>query len=106
MTTRQFNSFYVVGAEREQNVLGKNADQFYNFILDKLRASAISEPLKSDVLTGVRSILYYRKLIYIIEARAQKGPSHFDSRFYVRQGANVIEATGDRLAALFSRFTT
>lgn len=96
--------FYVTGVGHEAQHSGKNLDQMFQDITDRISRSALSEPLRSYVNSHLKCVQYFDKTIFVFEILGQEGPSHVDGKWLERQGAQVKVITPDRMGALFDRF--
>ncbi|HGM5860959.1 DUF262 domain-containing protein [Serratia marcescens] len=99
-----FKGFHITGVDHEAKHSGKNLDQMYQDIADRVGRSKLSEPLKSYVSTHLKCVQYYDKAIFVFEIVGQDTPSHWGGKWVERQGAQVKEIPADRLGALFERF--
>lgn len=99
-----FGGFFVTGVEHEAAHAKKSLDQLFQDITDRVARSALSEPLRSYVNSHVKCVQYYNKTVFVFEVVGQDGPSHWNSKWPERQGAQVKEVTPDRMVALFDRF--
>lgn len=96
--------FYVTGVEHEAQHSGKNLDQMFQDITDRISRSDLSEPLRSYVNSHVKCVQYFDKSIFVFEVLGQGAPSHVGGRWPERQGAQVMDVPPDRMGALFERF--
>lgn len=103
-TSITFNGFHITGVEHEAISLGKNLDQLFHLITEKIKSSLISEPLKSYINTHLKSVSYYDKTIFVFEVQGQEEPSHYNKKYYERNGTQVVETSIDNYSSLFSRF--
>ena len=99
-----FGEFYVTGVEHEAKFLGKNLDQLFQVITDRIGRSEISEPLKSYIGSHMKSVRYFDKTVFVIEIEGQDQPSLYKKKYFSRRGAQVIELGPEDYPALFSRF--
>lgn len=102
---RAFDRFFVTGVEHEARSLGKNLDQFFQMIADKVESSSLSEPLRSFIKNHLKSVRYYDYTIFVFEIEGQADPSLFDGKYYERCGAQVKEVLPADFPALFSRYS-
>lgn len=100
-----FNGFNITGVEHEALHINKNLDQLFHLITDKIKNSEISEPLKSYINSHLKCVRYYDKTIFVFEVVGQDKPSHFNKKYFERNGTKVIEADFENYASLFSRFS-
>lgn len=103
-TARGFDNFHVVGVEHEAQHLSKSLDQFFQFIVDKISASHISEPLRSYITSHLKSVRYYEKTVYVFEVIGQDNPSLYGGIYFERRGAQIHELTPAEFPTLFSRY--
>ncbi len=95
---------FIVGVGREARVLGITLDAYEKILLNHIRSSALSEPLKTDILKNIDFISYRGLDIVRITIPAQKDVSFFGDIAYIREGSSTIEIKGPRLAAIFKSF--
>lgn len=99
-----YGGFYITGVEHEGALLGKNPDQFFQLITDKIKNSEISEPLKSYMNSHMKNVLYYDKTVFVMEIEGQSEPSLYKDKYFERLGAQVFEVEPKNFSSLFSRF--
>ena len=99
-----FGGFYVTGVGHEAGHAGKNLDQMFQDITDRVARSALSEPLRSYVNSHLKCVQYYDKTVFVFEILGQDSPSHLGGKWPERQGAQVKDVPPDRMSALFERF--
>lgn len=101
---RPFDNFHVVGVEHEAGSLGKNLDQFFQMIVDRVTASGISEPLRSYITSHMKSVRYYDKTVYVFEVCGQNNPSLYADTYFVRRGPQLQQVAAADFPTLFARF--
>jgi hypothetical protein len=99
-----FGGFYVTGVEHEAKQIGKNLDQLFQLITNKVKESKLSEPLKSYINSHLKSVRYYDKTAFVFEIIGQSEPSLYENKYFERQGTQVFEVEAKNFSALFSRF--
>lgn len=99
-----YNGFHITGVDHEANRAGKNLDQMFQDISDRVGRSGISEPLRSYVYNHLKCVRYYDKTVFVFEIEGQESPSHWNGKWVERQGAQVKDIPADKLGALFERF--
>ncbi|EPY4926163.1 DUF262 domain-containing protein [Klebsiella variicola] len=99
-----YNGFHITGVDHEANHAGKNLDQMFQDISDRVGRSALSEPLKSYINTHLKTVRYYDKTVFVFEILGQDTPSHFASKWVERQGTQVKDISPEGMLALFERF--
>lgn len=99
-----YNGFHITGVDHEAKHAGKNLDQMFQNISDRVGRSALSEPLKSYVYTHLKCVRYFDKTVFVFEILGQDAPSHFSGKFVERQGAQVKDIPAEAMVTLFDRF--
>lgn len=100
----EVSNFRITGVEHEAGVLGKNSDQMFQMIVDKITNSPLSSPLKEYLSRHLKPIRYFDKTIYVFEAEGQQDPSHYGGVYYDRRGAQLSEVAPENLAPFFRRY--
>lgn len=100
-----YRGFWVTGIAHEANKAGRTLDQHFQWLADRIAQSEISEPLRSYVGNHLKLIRYYDKAVFVLQAAAQKTPSHIGGRYFDRSGAQLSEIPPADLAVLFARFS-
>ena len=99
-----YNGYYISGVEHEATKLGKDLDQLFQHVANKIKSSQLSEPLRSYIYSHIKCIQYYDKTIFVFEVQGQKNPSLYCDKYFERQGAQVVQVENANLPSLFSRF--
>lgn len=97
-------SRYIVGLEREMRILSVNEEQYLEKIIGFIRASELSEPLRSHVLAQSDYVNYQGMSVLRIRVPAQKSISFVGETVFVRENSSTVEATGRKLLAVNSLF--
>lgn len=99
-----YNNFFITGVDHEAKHAGKNLDQMFQDITDRVGRSALSEPLKSYINTHLKCVRYFDKTVFVFEIAGQETPSHLGGKWVERQGAQVKDISPEGMGALFERF--
>jgi predicted HTH transcriptional regulator len=99
-----FGGFYITGTEHEALAMGKNLDQLFQEITNKVGSSQLSEPLKSYVNSHIKCVRYFEKTLFVFEVIGQDAPSLYGKKYYSRQGLQVFEVEPQNFSSLFLRF--
>jgi len=99
-----FEGFSIVGVDGETQALGKTHDQMFQMIVEKVRNSPLSSPLKDHIVRHIKAVRYYDKTIYVFDVEAQEDPSHYDGEYFVRNGAQLGEIPTTELTGFIRRF--
>lgn len=106
VTAKSFESFWITGIDHEAAALGKSADQLFQYVVDRVRKSDISEPLRSYIASNIKPVRYYDKTVYVFESKGMPEPSLFGNEYYVRTGAQLEKLEPANLSSLFKRYLT
>ncbi len=104
VTPISFGEFHVTGVDHECKILGKNIDQYFQMISDKIKTSDLSEPLKSYVNSNIKCVRYYDKTLFVFEVAGQDQPSLHGRNYYQRAGTQVQLVEPENLGSVFARF--
>lgn len=96
---------YIFGVDHELNKLDYDLDQYMDLIVNDIKNSALSEPLKSDVLTNIDHFEYKGKTVIWIKVPVQKEMSWIGDKSYHREGSSTVEASSKQVIAINSRFS-
>jgi hypothetical protein len=99
-----YDRFRISGVEHEAHALDKTLDQFFQFIVDKIARSAISDALRNYITSNIKTVRYYDKTIYVLETIGQEQPSLYGGKYYERLGAQVKEVKPEEFPAFFSKY--
>lgn len=102
----QFNRFSIVGVEHESKVLKKSLDQYFQHIVEKIKSSTVSEPLRSYIAQHIKLVRYYDKSIFVFEVLGQDDLSSYDQAYYIRTGNQLDEIKPGNLASYIRSYIT
>lgn len=101
---RQYEGFFVVGVEHEAKRMGKSLDQFFQLIIEKVKASPLSSDLKDYIVRHLKPVRFYEKTVYVFEVESQRDPSSYADVYYSRHGAQLAKVEPSDLPAFFRRY--
>ncbi|MFJ9365292.1 DUF262 domain-containing protein [Nocardia sp. NPDC101769] len=84
---------YVVGLSREAKQLMISNEDYFSLWRDGIASSALSDALKSDVLSNMTWNNYHGLGLIVITIPKQKDTSYFDGAVYTRVGDTLNKAT-------------
>lgn len=103
---RKVGKRFVVGVRREAVALGEKPETYFGRWKNAIRNSALSEPLRNDVLSSMDYNEYYGLGLIIISVPPQKDLSFVADDIYRRDGDETIKVVGPRaVAEMAKRFT-
>ena len=106
ITARHVGARFVVGVDRETNLLSSDLESYKGKIVNYIANSGLSQPLKAEVLARIDCISYRGMSVICIWIPAQKNYSTIADRLYIREGSSTKEAIGaTAMSAVFNRFS-
>ena len=102
--TIKFSCFDIAGIDHEAPALGKSLDQYFQYLVDKIRNSKVSEPLRSYIAHNVKLVRYYDKSVFVIETSGQEDLSEYNGAYYIRSGNQLDEIKPGNLASHIRRY--
>lgn len=100
----QVGARYIVGVDREASTLGISLESYIDKIVNHIRNSALSELLKSQILTQIDVVEIKGKTIIRICVPPQTDISFVGDSAYIRDNTETREATAKELLALSKLF--
>jgi hypothetical protein len=104
VTARKVGYHYLVGIDREARVQGISLDSYVQKLISIIQNSALSEPLKTQVLSSFDTITLYGLTVIRITIPAQKEISFLGDKSFHRKGSNTVEIFGQQLLAVSKLF--
>lgn len=102
---RKVSKRFVVGINREARALNKTVEQYYGIVRDRIKNSAISEPLKSGVLSSIDYNSFFSLGVIVLTVPPQKSLSFYGDDVYWREGDTTMKAENAKsIADLAQRF--
>lgn len=95
---------YVVGIEREIKKMNSTSERYLEKIINNIRNSKLSEPLKTQVLTQIDNVNYKNYNIIRIKVPTQSQLSFVGNDAFTREGSNTIKIEGRKLVSVSSLF--
>ena len=99
-----FEHVHIVGVKREAKALGLPLDKYVKIFEDALRKSTLSEPLKTQLQSGLDVIDFKGFSILRIRVPGQTAVSFCGDQCFFRSGSSTLEAKGPQIAALTKAF--
>ncbi|MEG4866223.1 MULTISPECIES: GmrSD restriction endonuclease domain-containing protein [unclassified Microcoleus] len=100
----EINGRYVVGIDREARVLDKTLEDYVGILINAIRKSDLTDPLKSHVLMKIDTINYKGYSVIRINVPSQKEVSFVGEKALMREDSSTVEAKGPKLMAVFQLF--
>ena len=96
---------YVVGIERELQILKKKHEEYKRKFVSKISHSNLSEPLKTSILSNIELIDYRGFSVLCVWISSQQEVSTVNDIIYKREGAETVKVEGmSKTQALLSIF--
>lgn len=104
----EINSRYIVGIDREAKILNISIEQYTDILLNSIRNSELSDPLKTQILTKFDTIQITKAhqgfSVVRITIPAQSGISYIGDDIFIRNGSSTKKATGKEITSIFELF--
>lgn len=100
----EVNGRYVVGIDREAELQNKTIEQYVKVLINAIQNSALTEPLKTQVLTKFDTISYKGYSVIRITIPAQTAMSFVGKTAFTRKDSSTISIEGPELLAIFQLF--
>ena len=92
----RFDDVDIVGVEREARILKLSIDRYMRLLEDGIDKSALSEPLKTNLLTSLDLISYKDLQVVRVRVPRQTQLTFLGDECYLRIGSSTQKATGPR----------
>lgn len=99
-----YNGFDVFGIEHEANALSKSLDDYFSFIVAKIKVQPISEEFISNLTRNMRLVNYFGKSVFVFTIQSLSDPVIYDDKYYERNGHETVEIPVRELGNLFKRY--
>ncbi|RUT06772.1 hypothetical protein DSM106972_030290 [Dulcicalothrix desertica PCC 7102] len=102
----EVNGRYIVGIDREAKLQNKSIEEYIKLITNTIQNSALTEPLKTQVLAKFDTISYKPKSYSVIRITipAQKDVSFLGDKVFTRKDSSTVEVVGRELLAVSKLF--
>lgn len=100
----EINERYVVGIDREANILGKTLEDYIGILINVIKRSDLTDPLKTQVLMKIDTINYKGRSVIRVNVPSQKQVSFVGEKAFTRENSSTVEAKGPKLMAVFQLF--
>jgi hypothetical protein len=100
----EINERYVVGIDREARVLGKMLEDYVGILMNTIRKSDLTDPLKTQVLMKIDTIDFKGLSVIRINVPSQKQISYVGEKAFIREDSSTVEAKGPKLVAVSQVF--
>ena len=100
----EINHRYVVGIDREAKVSGKTLEDYVGILINTIRKSDLTDPLRTQVLMKIDTIDFKGLSVIIINVPSQKQVAFVGKKAFIREDSSTVEAEGPKLLAVFQLF--
>jgi hypothetical protein len=100
----EINDRYVVGIDREARVLGKTLEDYVGILINTIRKSDLTDPLKTQVLMKIDTIDFKGLSVIRINVPSQKQVSFVGEKAFIREDYSTVEAKAPKLVAVSQFF--
>ena len=100
----EINHRYVVGIDREAKVSGKTLEDYVGILINTIRKSDLTDPLRTQVLMKIDTIDFKGLSVIRINVPSQKQVSFVGEKAFIREDSSTVEAKGPKLVAVSQVF--
>jgi len=100
----EINHRYVVGIDREARVLGKPLEDSVGILINTIRKSDLTDPLKTQVLMKIDTIDFKGLSVIRINIPSQKQVSFVGEKAFIREDSSTVEANAPKLVGVSQFF--
>ena len=101
----EISDHYVVGIEREAKKMSLTIERYLGIIVDQIRKSKLSDPLRTQILTQIDIVNYKNYVVVRIKVPSQSRISDVNDEYYVREGNDTKKIDGKKLLSVNELFT-
>ncbi|MBS2770358.1 ATP-binding protein [Anoxybacillus rupiensis] len=95
--------YHVTGIEHEAG-FHINIDKYHQFISERIHTSRLSDHIKIRVASNITSLVYKKKVVFIIRVESGDEPCFLENNMYKRIGAQTIPVTGKEVLQIGKLF--
>jgi predicted HTH transcriptional regulator len=95
---------YVVGTDREAKVSGKRLEDYVGILINTIRKSDLTDPLKTQVLMKIDTIDFKGLSVIRINVPSQKQISYVGDKVFIREDSSTVEANPRKVVAVTQLF--
>ncbi len=104
ITALDIEGRYIVGIDRECRRLSYDLEQYVDLLLNEIRNSELSEPLKTQLLSQLDVVTYEQLSIIRITIPKQNRPSTIGEDLFLRDGSSTRKASASKAIAISQLF--
>jgi hypothetical protein len=99
------DNFFVTGTQHELDKLGRNVDEHFRWLLEKVKNSKLEQSFAQELAGTLSPFRYQDRLIWKLEPEKRSSPVTYDGKFFDRIGPRTEEvADATALVELIRRF--
>ncbi len=100
-----YRGFRVVGIGREAALHGSSLNDYWHWLVQKLRSVGLDEALANGVTTSARLIPYQDLAVGVLKVEAREAPVFFDEKLYERSGSETKLVAQEDYVRIFRAFS-
>lgn len=105
-TAVEYKGFLIVGVEREAVVERKSPNDYYTWLIQKLRTTPLLEAaLAATVASESRAVNYRGRMVVLLRVVGQDQPFFFEGALFERVGSETVEVSQSDYMRIYQRFT-
>jgi hypothetical protein len=98
-----YRGFHVVGLEREAKIRGESVNDYWSWLIQRLRSS-LPAPVASNVGSTSQFVAYNDKAVIVLKSQGTSQPVFLDDQLYERSGSDTVLVSTQDYMRVFARF--
>lgn len=100
-----YRGFHMVGIEREARVLGKNLNEYWLWIIQKLASmSVLDRDVARSIGAASRLVSYHGLAVGLLRVNGQSQPVMYDGKLFERRGSSTVLVDPSDYLGVYRRF--
>jgi Protein of unknown function DUF262 len=102
----RYRRFHVVGLEREARRRGTDLNNYWTWLVQRLRTSQLDPSLSGQIAADARIVNYRGLCVALLKVRAGAKPFFFEGALAERQGSSTVNVQLNDYQRVFNRFAS
>ncbi len=99
-----YKNFHITGIELDLQFNQKTLEQYFNFIVDKIKGQPLETNYLNYILENIRVFSYRKKPLLKLEIKGLDSPAAYNEEYYERHGSNTQKLTAREAMNLTRKF--
>lgn len=99
-----YKDFHITGIEHDMQFSDKKFEDYYNFLIGKIKQQPIEELYLNNILENMRGYVYRGKFLIKLAVKGLENPASYGDKYYERHGSNTQELNPKSILNLSAKF--